>query len=107
MDTSKARAAAATVLAEVSRMEEELARLPKTEGELDELLRELAAAADDRTAHFARFPRPEGARRHYESAAAPEAVVEEDWRRCLARFDAAVSRLVAFGRSLPAKAEAA
>ena len=72
--------------------------LPKTEGELAALLAELEEADRDKSDHFKRFPRKEGAK-SYESEGWTAEAVEADWTRALMRFEAAVSKLVAYARA--------
>jgi hypothetical protein len=90
--------------AEVERTRRELAGIPKTEGELADLLAELAAASDDRSEHFRRFPRPQGGGEPYESTAAPAEAVQEDWRRVLGRHDRAVHALTVYAQALRSRA---
>jgi hypothetical protein len=72
--------------------------LPKTEGELAAMLAELEEADRDKSGHFQRFPRKEGAK-SYESDGWTVEAVEADWTRVLRRFEAAVSRLVVYARA--------
>jgi hypothetical protein len=96
---NRARAIAMELVAEITRMEQTVASLPRTEGELTELLNELADAATDRAGHFDRFPRLSGAG-PYEATNADIATVEADWSRCMARHDKAVSRLTTFAQTV-------
>jgi len=72
--------------------------LPKTEGELAAMLAELEEADRDKSEHFQRFPRKEGAK-SYESDGWTVEAVEADWTRALRRFETAVSRLVMYART--------
>ena len=87
-----------TLSREFLRMRRELSEIPKTEGDLKELLKELADSDDGKAEHFKRFPRPEGGGKAYESPGFTEEAVQADWVRVLARFDKAVSALTAFAR---------
>jgi len=79
--------------------------LPKTEGELAALLAELEEADRDKSGHFQRFPRKEGAK-SYESDGWTVEAVEADWTRVLRRFEAAVSKLVKYARAAKGAEEA-
>lgn len=104
MDTTKLNETLATLGTEFRRLNAELSelrQLPKTTGEVHDLLANLAFAADYRATHFERFPRPKDAGPDdcYLSGAADRETVEQDWKRCMKGFDEAVNRLVAYARA--------
>ena len=101
-DTETLRATLATLNREFTRLQSELDSLPKTEGELKELLIELAAAADYKSSHFARFPRTPGNEDPYASAVSDAQTVRDDWTLAHSRFEKAVFRLTAYARTLTA-----
>lgn len=88
---------------EFSQMNAITEALPKTEGELNDLLTELAAAAEDKAGHHKRFPRREG-QGTYESDGFSIETVRSDWYRCMDRFDKVVSKLVKFAQMNQQKA---
>lgn len=104
MDTTKLNETLTTLGQEFRRLNaelRELRQLPKTTGEVHDLITSLAFAADDRAAHFNRFPRPEAGNGGdcYLSSTADRETVAQDWSRCMKGFDEAVNRLVAYARA--------
>jgi hypothetical protein len=98
MDMDTLRATLSVLNQEFVRLQQTVDSVPKTEGELRELLLELEAADRNKSEHFKRYPRSEGGG-SYESPVASREEVEKDWHECLSRFDRAVSRLVKFART--------
>jgi len=98
MDTKKLSGMLIALDSEFRRIHQLTEQAPKTNGELLELLCELADATDDKDGHFGRFPRPEGSTEAYESSVADSGTVRADWSRCLDRCERAVKRLTAFAR---------
>lgn len=90
-----------TLNTEFRRMNTELERLPRTHGDVFDMLVELANASDDKNSHLVRFPRPSNsnfAASAYKSDVADEETVKKDWHRVLERFDRAVSRLLVYAQ---------
>jgi hypothetical protein len=99
---SRARTLAVELLSEIAQMERIVEQLPKTSGELQELLIELVDANIDKSEHFNRFPRRPGSdvsnSNVYDSIAADRKTVEVDWSRCIQRHERAVARLTVFAQ---------
>jgi len=69
--------------------------VPWTHDEAMALLLELAAATDDKTAHFQRFSRQDNPGIYEASAEC-----REDWSRVLRRHDEVVAKLAAYAQAL-------
>ncbi len=82
----------------------DLRGLPRTTGDVEAMLLELAAAATDRDSHGARHPKvrnvaADGFHEVYAFTADP-AACQADWSRVLRRYDVACAALVKYARAL-------
>jgi hypothetical protein len=95
MDPKKTISDLHSLLNRLSNEVRSLDAVPRTSEDAEALLLELAAATDDRTAHFQRFPRGDNPEVYNNSAEC-----REDWSRVLRRHDEAVAKLAAYGQAL-------